>query len=81
MADIVAAMDLTDLLNVVKKTEALRSKFGAYSAGRWDREMSAPIIDLRHDVMHTVRTLATDAPTSLLRLIRLDERIRLLLAA
>lgn len=80
-ADIVAAMDLTDLIKIVKRTDALRGEFGDYSTSRWESEVSAPIIDLRHDVMHTVRTLATDAPSSLHRLIDLDERLRLLLSA
>ncbi|MEV1146526.1 CBS domain-containing protein [Micromonospora sp. NPDC049799] len=81
VADIVAAMDFTDLLKVVKKTDALRGAFGTHSAGRWESEVSAPLIDLRHDIMHTVRTLATDAPSSLRRLISLDERLRSLLTA
>lgn len=79
-ADAVAAMDLTDLLVIVKKTDALRSAFGDYSANRWHQEICGPVVALRHDVMHTVRTLATDAPSSLVRLIALDEKLRGLLA-
>lgn len=80
IADAVAAMDLTDLLVIVKKTDALRLAFGDYSATRWHKEVCGPAVALRHDVMHTVRTLATDAPSSLARLIALDERLRTLLA-
>ncbi|MFU8874357.1 CBS domain-containing protein [Micromonospora sp. SL4-19] len=80
VADVVAAMDFTDLMNVVKKTEPIRSGFGSYSAGQWEKEVSAPLINLRHDVMHTVRTLATDAPSSLQRLIGLDDQLRKLLS-
>lgn len=81
LADVVAAMDFTDLLKIVKKTDALRVAFGNYSAGKWESQVSAPLITLRNEVMHSVRTLATDAPASLERLISLDERLRNLLSA
>jgi|BarGraNGADG00212_1021973.scaffolds.fasta_scaffold12520_3 CBS domain-containing protein len=81
LSDTVAAMDLADLLMLVEKTDELRSAFGAYSRNRWANEVSKPVINLRHDVMHTVRTLANDAPSSLKRLTALDELLRGLLAA
>lgn len=81
VADVVAAMQFSDLMKLFKKSEELRSTFGSYSATSWDKEVSAPLIDLRNTVMHSVRTLATDAPSSLQRLISLDERLRDLLSA
>lgn len=77
-ADTVAAMDLTDLLTVVKQTPVLLTLASGYSRTTWQRKVCKPIIDLRHDVMHTVRTLATDADTSLERLVRLDRLLHVL---
>ncbi|MER7459886.1 hypothetical protein [Micromonospora sp. NPDC126480] len=79
-ADVVAAMEFTDLMKLAKRADEIRGAFGTYSATKWDRDVSAPLIDLRNTVMHSVRTLATDAPSSLQRLISLDTRLRELLS-
>lgn len=79
VADPVAAMDFRDLLDVVKRSEPLLQAFGDYAPDYWRQNVAAPICALRHDVMHTVRTLVTDAPASLARLIAVDERLRALL--
>ena len=71
-ADYVAVMELTDLLAIVGKTVGVLEVFGEYTRNRWQSEVSSPVIRLRHQVMHSVRTLATNAPTSLKRLIALD---------
>ncbi len=80
VADTVAAMDFTDLFTIVEKTDALREAFGQYSRRSWQSQVSTPILELRHDVMHVVRTLTSDAPTSLQRMISLDDLLRALLA-
>jgi hypothetical protein len=80
-ADTVAAMNLTDLLTVVKQTQELRQRFGDYSKNRWQHKVCRPVIDLRHDVMHSVRTLATDGTASLDRLVALDELLRRLISS
>jgi hypothetical protein len=80
IADAVAAMDLTDLFIVVRKTDTMREAFGDYSRGEWQSKVCKPVTDLRHAVMHAVRTRATDEPAALQRLITLDSRLRALLA-
>lgn len=78
-ADVVAALDFTDLLTVVKNTPDLVAAFGEFSPGSWQRKVCGPLTSLRHDIMHGVRTLATDEPGSLDRLIRRDCLLRILI--
>ncbi len=79
MADHVAAMDFVDLFSVIGETDELLQAFGPYTSDGWLREVTKPIYGLRNDVMHTVRTFATDAAQSLRHLIHLDELVRQLL--
>ena len=81
VSDQVAAMDFVDLFSVIGATDELLQTFGTYTCNRWFLDVTQPMCSLRNDVMHTVRTLATDTERSLRHLIRLDALIRQLLAA
>jgi hypothetical protein len=81
LPDVISALDLTDLLNLVKRSDVLAAALGSRSASAFDREVLRPITDLRHRVMHTVRTMASDAPASLAALMTVENRIRELMAA
>ena len=79
-ADVVAALDFADLLTVVKNTPSLLAAFGEFSPGSWKRRVCGPLASLRHrHHASEYRTLATDEPTSLDRLIRRDRLLRNLL--
>lgn len=78
-ADTIAAMELVDLMTVVKRTPTLLAHFGGYSPTKWQKTVCAPVSSLRHNVMHTVRTLATDEPASINRLVGIDRLLHDLL--
>ncbi len=71
VADAVAARDFADLLTIIGSTAALRSPLPMDVAERWERH-TTELRDLRNDVMHLGRTMATDLEPSLDRLIALD---------
>jgi hypothetical protein len=76
LADPVAAMDFVDLFSVIGETEELLRAYGPYTSEGWACEVTKPIYGLRNDVIHAVRSFATDATQSLHHLIYLDELIR-----
>ena len=76
VADEVSALDLTDLLELSYRLPGIFNIVWGDLSKTAARRIGHQMIDLRHDVMHPTRTLASDTPASLKRLVRLDSSLR-----
>lgn len=77
--DVVAALDLEDLLQVSLKDPVTYTATWASLDPADAESLKKQVLDLRHDVMHPARTLASDTQPSLERLVRLDIALRQIL--
>lgn len=76
-SDLVAAMDLSDLVNIGARSAPVRSAFGTGSRTGWE-DIAGPLCEFRNQVMHLARPMLDDH-LGLPRLIRMEERLRALL--
>ena len=67
-------LDLSDVVEIIKKNKSLYRELGFNSPSEVQSKLGG-LVDLRHDIMHPVRTLVSDAE-SMSRLASRDGRLR-----
>jgi len=76
--DPVQLLDLSDLIDIVAKQEVLRSRLGFPSRNSAEDSLNT-LVDLRHRVMHPVRSILRSLPQDLQKLAERIERVHDLL--
>ena len=54
------SLDLSNLVRIIAKNQIIYTELGFDSRNRLEDEIGG-LVDLRHDIMHPVRTLVSDA--------------------